>query len=134
MMGVIGNFACMMNAMGRADPKNDYYEKCVAVSLHCWLSQFILTCVALLQIISGIVPLLTNISVLAAFPEKCATSGDQYSSMLGPGYICFLLSALLGNLPVAMIDIAMPAPPAFEHEAAMESESELSNSAVITKV
>jgi len=97
-MGVIGNFANTVNAMNRVDPANDYYEKC-------------------LGILGSIIPVVTNLSVIAAFPEKCNVSGAHYTSSLGPGYICFLLAVILGNIPALFIELAIRAPPPDEFEA-----------------
>ena len=114
-MGCIANFAHMVKAMSRENPDDDYYEKCFGI-------------------LGGIVPLVCNGSVILAFPDKCNVNGANYTSGLGPGYLCFLMSVILGNLPVALIELSVRAPPPSEIEAKLETSSELPSNAEITSV
>ena len=104
MMGCVANFASMAGAMGREDPDEDYYEKC-------------------LGIISCILPIITNLSVITSFPSACVVNADHFDSAIGPGYICFLCSVILGNIPALFIHLALPAPDPKEIESKMEMAS-----------
>ena len=105
MMGCVGNLASTLTAMSRENPDNDYYEKCAGI-------------------LSCILPIVFNGSVIFGFPKYCNVEGDDHTSELGPGYYCFLCSVVLGNIPSLFVELALPAPPPDEIEAKMENTTD----------
>lgn len=101
LIGVVSNFLNALGAMGRADRKKDYYMKCMAM-------------------LGSILPVVCNLALVTAFPNECKTSQSGVTWTLGPGYLCFLFSFIIGNIPVLILDFILPAPPPAEIEGDLE--------------